>query len=281
VIRTLTMPFTAMLLLLASPVSPVAAADTLPAGPGRADLLSDRAAIAAGSPFTLALRMTLPEGWHTYWRNPGDAGAPVQVTWRLPAGFTASDLRWPAPERFVSGPIVSFGYQDEAWLLTTITPPAALAAGQTAAIAAAADWLICAKICVPQHADLSLSLPVAAKPQPAPPATQAGLARARAAVPVAPPWPVTATVDGTQQIVVRLDLPQRPAPRLEEAIFFPAGHDMIDIAAAQRLVRQDDETLLRLSPLPGQPPPARLEGVLVLSDGKHRQGYELSLGVTP
>lgn len=279
-IRPLTMSFTALLLLIASPVSPVAAADTLPAGPGAADLLSDMTTIAAGRPFTLALRITLPEGWHTYWRNPGDAGAPIQVAWRLPAGFTASDLRWPAPERFVSGPIVSFGYQDEAWLLTTITPPAALAAGQTAAIAAAADWLICAKICVPQHADLSLTLPVAAHPRPATAATQAALARARAAVPVPPPWPVTATSDAGQ-IVLRLDLPRQPAPRITEAGFFPDRHDMIDIAAAQRLARQDDDILLRLSPPPGRPPPARLDGVLVLSDGTHRQSYELSLGVTP
>jgi thiol:disulfide interchange protein DsbD len=270
------------LMTLTSLVAPqpaaIAAAAPSNEAAGQADLVSEVVAIAADRPFTLALRLTLPEGWHTYWRNPGDAGAPIAVTWRLPEGFSAGDLRWPAPERFVSGPIVSFGYQDEAWLLTTMTPAPELALGQRVTIAATAEWLICAKICVPQHADLSLALPVAAAPQPAPAATQAALALARAALPERPPWPVTATA-GAESIELRLDLPPQPVPRISEAAFFPAGHDMINIAAEQHLAWRDGTTLLRLPKLAGQPPPETLTGVLVLTDGRHRRGYELNLDV--
>ena len=27
-------------------------------------------------------------GWHGYWRNPGDAGLPMEVDWDLPPGFS-------------------------------------------------------------------------------------------------------------------------------------------------------------------------------------------------
>lgn len=264
---------------MAAPRSSALAADQPPEAIGGADLLSEVVAIAPGKPFALALRITLPEGWHTYWRNPGDAGAPIAVNWRLPEGFTAGDLLWPAPERFVSGPIVSFGYQDEVWLLTTMTPPPGLSPGTTVTIAAAVEWLICADICVPRHADLSLALPLAATPQSAPAAVQAALARARATVPGRPPWPVTATA-GADAIELRLDLPQQPETQISEAVFFPTGHDMINIAGDQRLNRRDGDVLVRLPTLAGQPPPSTLAGVLVLTDGMQRRSYELALDVT-
>ena len=42
-----------------------------------------------GQEVELALVMTPEEGWHGYWENPGDAGKPMSVEWRLPPGATA------------------------------------------------------------------------------------------------------------------------------------------------------------------------------------------------
>jgi thiol:disulfide interchange protein DsbD len=49
---------------------------------------------APGSTIYVALIQTIDKGWHTYWRNPGDAGEPTKITWTLPAGWRAGDIVW-------------------------------------------------------------------------------------------------------------------------------------------------------------------------------------------
>ena len=33
--------------------------------------------------------MKMEAGWHTYWKNAGDAGSPTKIEWTLPPGVTA------------------------------------------------------------------------------------------------------------------------------------------------------------------------------------------------
>ena len=62
-----------------------------------AELVSERTAFVPGQATTVALRLKMAEGWHTYWQNPGDSGLPTAITWTLPAGVTAGAIQWPAP----------------------------------------------------------------------------------------------------------------------------------------------------------------------------------------
>ena len=48
--------------------------------------------IAAGQTIWLGLELQHQPHWHTYWRNPGDSGLPTELTWKLPAGVSASPL---------------------------------------------------------------------------------------------------------------------------------------------------------------------------------------------
>ena len=50
-----------------------------------ATLLSAAAAVAPGQSFQAGLRLVLAPGWHSYWRNAGDAGAAPELTLALPA----------------------------------------------------------------------------------------------------------------------------------------------------------------------------------------------------
>lgn len=123
----------------------------------KAELITDTPAVSAGKPFTVGLRMKMAPHWHTYWEYSGDAGLPTKINWKLPDGFKAGPIQWPVPERIDSpGDIVNYGYSNEVILLTEITPPAKLPAGQLQ-IGAAADWLVCADLCVPGKAELQLS----------------------------------------------------------------------------------------------------------------------------
>lgn len=123
---------------------------------------SSRAAIAPGERFTIVLRQTIREGWHTYWRNPGDSGLPTRIDWRLPAGFEAGPIQWPAPEALPFDRLVNFGYSGEVLLPIELRAPPTLRPGGAVTLTADAHWLVCSDICIPEDATLSLTLPVAA-----------------------------------------------------------------------------------------------------------------------
>lgn len=124
-------------------------------------LLADTSAIVPGKPFTVALNFKISPRWHIYWINPGDSGEATKVAWQLPPGFTASELKFPVPERIVlPGDIISYGYENEVTLTATITPPSDLKLGTNVSIGAKTDWLVCEKICLPGSGDAKLDLPV-------------------------------------------------------------------------------------------------------------------------
>jgi thiol:disulfide interchange protein DsbD len=125
-----------------------------------AELVAERTALVPGVPSTLALRLKIEDGWHTYWRNPGDSGLPTTLAWKLPPGFVASEIEWPPPRALPVGPLVNYGYEGEVLHLVTLTPPVNLELGGNVEIAARADWLVCKEICIPDGADLRLTLPV-------------------------------------------------------------------------------------------------------------------------
>lgn len=135
----------------------------------KATLIADSDAIRAGQPFRVAVQFEIEPNWHIYWSNPGETGQATKVSLQLPAGFTASDIEYPTPRRFVAaGDIVGYGYEDEAVLMATITPPATLADNSTQNLSAAVSWLVCSEdLCLPGKQTVSLSLPVKAEPQPA------------------------------------------------------------------------------------------------------------------
>ncbi|MDP9064605.1 MAG: thiol:disulfide interchange protein, partial [Pseudomonadota bacterium] len=156
-------------LLLCSPAAyplsgPVVATENV-----KARLVSETDAIGPGQSVSVALELNIREGWHTYWRNPGDSGQATSIVWNLPAGFTASGISWPAPHRFELAPLVNYGYARHVMLLVKITAPKILPQTPAAELQAKASWLVCADVCVPEEAQLNLRLPqgpVAAPPAP-------------------------------------------------------------------------------------------------------------------
>ncbi len=134
------------------------------AGPVRVDsveveLVADRAAVVPGEAMRAGLRIRHDPQWHTYWRNPGDSGLPTQLALRLPEGFEAGPIRWPAPQRLFIPPLANYGYEDEIVLPVALQVPASID-GERVSIAAHASWLMCREVCIPGEAELSLVLPV-------------------------------------------------------------------------------------------------------------------------
>jgi len=108
-----------------------------------AELVSERTAFIPGQPMTVALRLKMADGWHTYWQNPGDSGLPTTLAWALPAGVAAGPILWPAPHALPAGPLVNYGYEGEVLLLTEIKVAQDARPGDTLTLGAKAEWLVC------------------------------------------------------------------------------------------------------------------------------------------
>jgi len=219
----------------------------------QAELLPSARSVSAGQSLDLGVRLSLPEGWHIYWANPGDTGMATEVSLIAPAGFAAGALGWPGPERFTApGDIVSYGYEGETLLLLPVTPPANLPATGESALTVEVYWLACRAICVPGQARLSVTLPHTANNTAVNTAVNtdntAALAPWRARLPT--PFEGGITLSGTDaKPTLRLDAPGAAA-------FFP-GPGMSAEVLTERAVAGSLEVDLRAM---GRPD--RLQGVL-------------------
>lgn len=252
-------------LLLLAVAAPLQAAESPGVASERAEvrLLSEVDAVAPGTPFRIGLHQRLSPGWHTYWRNPGDAGAATEIAVELPDGGTAGPIAWPAPARIPYGPLVNFGYLGEVLLTRVLTPAASLVPGQRYRVEVDATWLVCERLCIPEEGRFTLDLPVAAAAAPA--AAQAErFAASMAALPRPLPFEVTVGFEGTQGRM-RLEGDAVSPATVQDAFFFPDAPGVLDNAAAQmpRAGPGALELTLTRGPI-GLP--AMLEGVLVVTD---------------
>ena len=66
-------------------------------------IISSSNAIAPGEKFEVALKLSHPPKWHSYYHNDGIGISQIPaVKWILPDGFTASSLKFPTPQSFDS-----------------------------------------------------------------------------------------------------------------------------------------------------------------------------------
>ena len=97
----------------------------------------------------------MDKGWHTYWRNPGDSGGPIEIDWDLPKGFSVSDIKWPLPEKIEYPPLMTYGYEDFVIYPMVLSIPADYSDDY---FEMTADILICADVCIPESGKISSNL---------------------------------------------------------------------------------------------------------------------------
>ena len=259
-------------ILLAAALAPAAASE--PRAPDtfvqtenvRAELVAEAASVSPGDTFWVALQLDIRDGWHTYWRNPGDSGEPTRLSWMVPDGVTASDIHWPYPERMPYGPLVNFGYKDRVLHLVQITLPDTWPAGTPLEAEAEASWLVCEEICIPEAASLILTVPVADGS-----ADGSGDVRSAAAsdiemtlsrLPARPLWPATFRVDEGSLV---LDVATGASNAEVGAVtFFPYEWGAIEPAGDQTLDVRDDRLILTM--VSAGTIPDALDGVLVIEE---------------
>ena len=228
------------------------------------ELFAETASVASAATLWVDVHFAIKPGWHIYWRNPGDSGLPTAIDWNLPPGFSAGSILWQVPERFVQGGIGNYGYAGSADLLVPITAARDLVAGSTVPLAGVASWLVCADICIPGSAELSLSLPAAAGPAAADPAAAARFAKIRQQLPVPAPFEARFIADPHMYF---LRVPESALVGLRDptGMFFPNDDTLIDHAAETRATRRADGLEIALPKTAATAAaPQTLDGVLVL-----------------
>src|SRR5271170_423033 len=185
-------------LLLTSPAAFALSGNVVATDNVKARLVSEVSSVAPGQSFWVALELDIRDGWHTYWRNPGDSGQATSIKWQLPPGLTAGDIVWTAPHRFELPPLVNYGYAKHATHLVKITAAGDLRSGAPIALSAKASWLVCSDVCIPEDAELQLKLPVSGANGAVDPKDAALFEAARSEVPLAAPAATSARVEGGQ-----------------------------------------------------------------------------------
>ncbi len=128
---------------------------------GSVELLSEFEAAAPGATQWIGIHFKPKEGWHVYWKNPGDSGLPPKGEFESsPGGSRFGPLEFPTPDRIPYGPLVNYGYEGEVLYPAKWSAPTDLSLGGNITVTAKLKWLICKSECVPGRATLSLTLPV-------------------------------------------------------------------------------------------------------------------------
>lgn len=242
-------------------------------------LIAERPSIAPGETLTLALQQTIEPGWHTYWRNPGDAGEATHIAWTLPAGATTGEIEWPAPKRIDIGPLTNFGYENEAILLIDIKAPPGLAPGTNLPIGAEVSWQVCKDICVPEEMHLDLDLPVKAASAAPDPLWANVFVAARKAIPRPLPRGAAFAFDGKRLTFVLNDAGLASAMR--RLTLYPVDAGIIKNSGAQSWTAGEKGPFLTLQPSAKLAAPGatanRFAAVLVAED---RAGETSAFAVT-
>ena len=236
-----------------------------------------------GDTVNAGLRLVMDPGWHTYWKNPGEAGEATTITWQLPPGVTADAIQWPLPHKLPPAEVTTYGYQKEVVLIIPLHLPTNLPAGLLN-LAAKVTWLECKESCLPQKLDITATLNIGGDVQPSADAAlltkwEGRLPKSVANLTAQSGWEAAAKGD-TRQLLLAF----QPAAFKDltgvTADFFPGASDNYTIESATESVPATTGLCLRkaVRKFSGDWPKT-LSGLIVLEQEGERTGYEISLPI--
>lgn len=248
---------------------------------GVIELVSENNTIVPGKSQDIGLLFSLAPGWHIYWSNPGDSGAPPELHWDLPSGIKPSKFKWPVPQQFRHEGLVSYGYTGQVLLPITLLVNDNIELGQTIALQVEVDWLVCQEDCLPQSAELRLDLMVDSVAVPGPVASL--FSSVREQLPQSnSDWQAQIGVrsEGVLELQIRGSEPALPSGG-SDVFFYLEEPGVVAPSASQEVMYGDNELTLLLKPaVEFRDFPAALSGILAVGGNEEStlvHGYAVSV----
>ncbi|MDX1781373.1 MAG: protein-disulfide reductase DsbD family protein [Thalassovita sp.] len=104
----------------------------------------------------VGLHIKLAPGWKTYWRAPGDAGIPPEISLEGSRNLQTVSPEWPIPQVFSNNGMRSVGYHDEVVVPVILTPQQK---GAPISLSGQLQIGICKDICMPAAFEFDTPLP--------------------------------------------------------------------------------------------------------------------------
>ena len=257
---------------------PALGSQSLPVDTGKvtASLVSSHDSVAPGQEFYIALRTELDEHWHTYWRNPGDSGEPVQIDWELPKGVTAGKINWPLPRTIPTGPIVNYGFEGTPLFPVKFKAPATAEPGSVITVVSNFYYLVCKDVCIPEQGRVSLPIAIGDSTEDTGWKTEIDMALTAVPERGAVQGAIKKTGDALEMNFTNL-----PNGDFSKAYFFPYEQGILGHSDSQVITRGTDGLRLTTTPdyIWDEATPKVFEGVLTYEEGGELKGTEIALAV--
>jgi len=119
-------------------------------------LLNESKLIKFEGDYFLGIKINLKDKWKTYWKNPGDSGAPIQVYLKTEDSENIlKELLFPVPNRYFESEIETLGYEKQVVFLAKIIK---LDDSNIHKTMLTMDYLVCKEICIPVTVSKELNL---------------------------------------------------------------------------------------------------------------------------
>lgn len=248
------------------------AAPTATTKHAKVTLVSEAQAITPGESFDVAFDFELEEHWHIYWKNPGDSGLAPSIFWELPSGFAVGSIQWPTPKAISIEGLTNYGYEGSPSLIQKFIPPSDLEGeaysqeGNEVILRAKLEWLICKEVCIPESAEVSLTLPISDSSL----RDETAFQSRRQNLPL--PLTDTAYYESKEEAIY-LQLPYKVA---DDAYFYPDVGGIIAHNAEQRIINIGTQSVLKL-----QKDTMEVDGALggVLTSGSDSFALQAEAGI--
>jgi len=266
--------FVAILAVWFAPATHAAESAPVKSGRAVAQLVTSYDTAAPGQDILVALSLRLEPHWHTYWRNAGGPGEPAEMYWEVPETISIGEIIWPLPQIVKTGPIINYAFEDRLLLPMPMHISKNAKLGETITINAQASYLVCYQVCLPEMAELSLSLVIGEPIKDA--RWSANIERTIKRAPKPENLQASAAlVDGALQIDIGGGL--LDFSTIKDPYFFPYEQDLIKASAKQIIERGDTGLRFKLQASYGlQDGIKNAPGVLAFSektdDGWKRRG---------
>ena len=104
--------------------------------------------------YYFGVKIELQQGWKTYWKNPGDAGAPITIEFNDTSIGNKLKILFPFPEKFKDHDVSTIGYEGQVIFPVRIQKNEIDKINEKINL----DYLVCKDICIPISETKNLNL---------------------------------------------------------------------------------------------------------------------------